>query len=202
MLGAKHKLFGCEVQLSAMYDSGLIDKCPPEIQDSLHIYDVLKKVTRKGGHTFTHRTWLPTCSKFEDYKVKNWPSALKFLEENEIIIQENKNGKDRIYLMKEWTAESGIANGVQTLYDMHDKEPWTFDLDFSRFVIICYMCVCRHQCHYFVLTGYLFILNTCLLTQYHVVTALAHTGSHVNLKMTRNGPPQGTHISPITSLYH
>jgi hypothetical protein len=134
MFGAKHKLFGCEAKLSAIYESGLIDKFPPEIQDGLHIYDVLKKVTRQGGHTFTHRTWLPSCTKFEDYKVKNWPNALKFLEENQIILQENKNGKDRVYLLKEWTAETGIANWIQTLFEMHQEDPWIFELDFDRFV--------------------------------------------------------------------
>ena len=132
MLSLRHGLFGCEAHLQLFHNCGLISQFPVHIQDALHVYDVLKKVIRKGGHTFINRSWLQSCKKFDGYRVRNWRMAFQFLSDNDIIVQENRNGKDRIYLFREWKAESGISDGIQTMFVNHQTDPFRFDLDFER----------------------------------------------------------------------
>ena len=124
MLGARLKIFGCEASLQSCVNSGLIEKLSPLHKDALYIYDALKVCCRRGGHTFITETKL--CNS------KNHESALAFLEKELIVKLETCGSSRRVYLYTLWKAERDIANGVQELFRIHRRDPWSLGVDFER----------------------------------------------------------------------
>ena len=124
---------GCEATLKASMESGIFDTLEQVHKDALVIYDGLKMLCRRFGHTFLLDRRFRRSKHFQEFPVKDWNKAYKFMEENEIIIREEKHEHSRIYLYKFWYAEDSIARNMKVLFEKHQCNPWKFDIDFERY---------------------------------------------------------------------
>ena len=129
VLLSKLNLSGMEARVDDLYESGFIDRFTPVQRDALHIYNVMKDLCQRDGHTYLLEKNVQFGLKQSKCKVCNLRDALDFLEENKVIVMETPHsGGLRLYLRRYWEAETGIASGVQQM----KGSTLQFDLDLSR----------------------------------------------------------------------
>jgi len=137
------RITGCEASLDSFCRIGLLEHCSPLEKHALYLYQALKLLCRRDGHTYIKRSWLEhearnVHSKYQaspragasQQAAVDWGEVQDFLEGWQVIVREN-NGR-HVYLYKYWNAEMKIAEGFRTLRKRHKVDPWTFDIDVEK----------------------------------------------------------------------
>ncbi|XP_051885728.1 DNA helicase B isoform X2 [Pristis pectinata] len=120
ILSKELHLVGCEATLLAFEEADLLRTIPELQKHALIIYDKLKQICWKNGHTYVNIDEL-TGLRPSEFSVESAWESLKFLKESKIIVIEKK----RVYLEPFYSYEQEIATCIKELVD---KPPWCISM--------------------------------------------------------------------------
>lgn len=117
----KRRWSGLEASLKSMKSSEFYtDQLERIHQDALHIYDLIKELCRKDGHTFVTEDDISRNYKYYDrikydHTIASLRDTLSFLVKEKVLHKDKNNLKERFHLMRYWRAEEKIVKSLKSL---------------------------------------------------------------------------------------
>ena len=131
VLKNRFDLKGCEAKLQSFIDCSLLHTMPVAMQDALHVYDALSRMSYKDGHTYVHLMQLKSHPKVTN--VTKWEESLSYLKKINIVKTCEARDGYHVFLTHLRGYEKTIA---RNLAGIMDNIPWFGNIKIDKKVSI------------------------------------------------------------------